>query len=299
MTLPMLHPDLVVPEWGRAPGAPDFGLISTVATDSRGIVFVLCRSPNAVMHRFTPSGQFLGSWDFPFVQPHGLWIGPDDRVFTTDCGDHTVRIFDTDGNLLQTIGTPGVVGSPGMPFNAPTRAVVGPSGDVYVSDGYGQNRVHRFDAAGQLIISWGSDGTEPGQFETPHSIWVDQREQVYVVDRGNGRVQVFDAEGTVLDIWTGYNWPHDIYFSANGTVFITNCCPRTNGDRPYHDILPPQPICTRSATGGARATLGKAGPGVGEFFDCPHAVWVDPVGDIYVSEVVSPNRLQKFRNPLA
>ncbi len=159
----------------------------------------------------TADGTWLGDWEFPVPAPHGLWISPDDRVFITDTDEHVVRIFDRDGNVLQTIGTPGQKGAPGEPFNLPTRAVEGPSGDIYVSDGYGQNWVHRFRADGELITSWGGDGTEPGRFQTPHGIWVDADERVYVVDRANARVQVFDNTGTVLAIWEGFCFPHDIY----------------------------------------------------------------------------------------
>jgi adenylate kinase family enzyme/sugar lactone lactonase YvrE len=292
---PLVSSERVIPDWGRGPGSPDLGLISTVATDSNGTVFVLCRTPRAVMHRFQPDGRFIGSWDYPFVQPHGLWIGPDDRVFTTDAGDHTVRIFTAAGQLLQTIGTPGIAGSAGAPFNAPTRAVAGPSGDIYVTDGYGQNRVHRFHADGRLVLSWGGDGTNPGEFETPHSLWVDSQERVYVVDRGNGRVQIFDNDGNVLDIWDGLVWPHDIFFTNEGIAVVTNCSPRSNDPRPYYELMPSQPICLFSLTDRAQSTIGTAGPSAGEFLDCPHSVWVDPNGDVYVSEVVTPNRLQKFR----
>ena len=134
-----------------------------------------------------------------------------------------MRIFDRDGILLQTIGNPGQKGEPGKPFNLPTRAVKGPSGDIYVSDGYGQNWVHRFAADGTCIVSWGGDGSEPGQFQTPHAIWVDADERVYVVDRANGRVQVFDDVGNVLAIWDGFCFPHDIYQTAGGTFIVTDC----------------------------------------------------------------------------
>jgi DNA-binding beta-propeller fold protein YncE len=174
-------------------------------------VYVLSRVPKGALHRFAADGTWLGDWDFPFPAPHGLWMSPDNRVFITDTDEHVVRIFDRDGNVLQTIGSPGHQGEPGKPFNLPTRAVEGPSGDIYVSDGYGQNWVHRFGSDGELITSWGGDGTDPGQFQTPRSIWVDADERVYVVDRANGRVQVFDNVGTVLAIWDGFCFPHDIY----------------------------------------------------------------------------------------
>lgn len=298
MNVPLIEPGSVVPGWGMNPGEPALGLISAVATSADGMVFVLCRAPRPVMRVFHADGSSAGTWAFPFVQPHGLWIGPDSRVFTTDLGDHTVRIFDISGNLLQTIGTPGTPGAAGMPFNAPTRAMPSPSGDIYVSDGYGQNRVHRFTAEGKIVHSWGSDGAGPGQFDTPHSLWVDAEERVYVVDRANSRVQVFDGEGNVLDVWSGFCWPHDIFMTAGGHLLITDCAPRDDTSRPYHEIMPSRPIHVFTTDGERLTQTGLAGTRPGEFLDCPHALWIDPAGDLYASEVVTPDRLQKFHGVL-
>jgi DNA-binding beta-propeller fold protein YncE len=290
----VVDPEAAVPGWGFETGIDDFGLISTVATDSDGGVYVLSRVPKGALHRFDADGNWLGDWEFPFPAPHGLWISPDDRVFVTDTSEHVVRIFDRDGNLLQTIGTPGQKGEPGKPFNLPTRAVQGPSGDIYVSDGYGQNWVHRFSADGNLILSWGGDGSEPGEFQTPHAIWVDADERVYVVDRANGRVQVFDNAGTVLAIWDGFCFPHDIYQTASGTFIVTDCATREDDSRPYHEQMPEHPLIELTADGQRVGATGASGLGPGEFPDCPHSVWISPAGDVYVTEVVSHNRLQKF-----
>lgn len=292
----VIEPENVVPGWGFGTGIDDFGLISTVATDSHGRVYVLSRIPNGLLHRFDPDGGWLGDWEHRFTAPHGLWIGPDDRVFITDTGEHVVHIFDCDGHLLQTVGTPGVAGAPGEPFNMPTRAVAGPSGAIYVSDGYGQNWVHVFAADGSHLRSWGGDGNGPGQFDTPHAIWVDANELVYVVDRANGRVQVFDSEGSVLNAWDGFSFPHDIYQLADGTFVVTDCATRDDDSRPYYDQMPPAPIILLDSEGHRIGATGASGESAGMFPDCPHSIWVDRFGDVYVSEVVSFNRLQKFRN---
>ncbi|MCC6675338.1 MAG: hypothetical protein IT339_09095 [Thermomicrobiales bacterium] len=289
-----IEPGDVVAGWGFGTGVDDFGLISTVATDSAGNVFVLSRTPNGVMHRFAPDGRWLGDWDVRFLAPHGLWVAPDDRVFVTDTEDHTVFIFDREGTLLQTIGTPGQRGGSGLPFDMPTRAVQGLSGDIYVSDGYGQNWVHRFAPDGTHITSWGGDGSEPGKFQTPHSLWVDDDERVYVVDRANGRVQVFDNVGTVLAVWEGFCFPHDIFQTAQGTFIVTDCATRDDDSRPYHEQMPRQPLIELTADGERIGASGLSGAGAGEFVDCPHSIWIGPGGEVYVSEVISHNRLQKF-----
>ncbi|TXG81535.1 MAG: hypothetical protein E6R14_07725 [Thermomicrobiales bacterium] len=285
----------VVPGWGFGTGVDDFGLISTVATDSEGGVYVLSRVPKGAMHRFDADGNWLGDWAFPFSAPHGLWIGQDDRVFITDTDEHVVRIFSRDGELRQTIGTPGKKGEPGKPFNMPTRAVQGRSGDIYVSDGYGQNWVHRFRADGELIVSWGGDGSAPGEFQTPHGLWVDADERVYVVDRANARVQVFDNAGMVLAIWDGFCFPHDIYQTPSGAFIVTDCATRDDDSRPYHEQMPAHPLIELTADGERLGATGTSGVGPGEFLDCPHSLWVSPSGEVYVSEVISNNRLQKFR----
>jgi len=291
----VVDPEAVVPGWGFGTGVDDFGLISAVATDSDGGVYILSRVPKGIMHRFDADGTWLGDWEFPFLAPHGLWIGPDDRVFVTDTGEHVVRIFDRHGILMQTIGSPGVIGAPGTPFNMPTRAVQGPSGDIYVSDGYGQNWVHRFSPDGKLRASWGGDGSEPGRFQTPHSIWVDADERVYVVDRANGRVQVFDDQGAVLAIWDGFSFPHDIFQTRSGTFIVTDCATRDDDSRPYHEQLPAHPLVELNAGGERIGITGASGIGPGEFPDCPHSLWISPLGAVYVTEVVSHNRLQTFR----
>jgi DNA-binding beta-propeller fold protein YncE len=295
--LPIVDPARVVSNWPDDASRFDFGLVSTLATDSQNRVFVLCRTPKPAMHVFTAAGAAIGPWTaHAFVQPHGLWIAPDDRVLVTDTGDHTVRIFDRDGVLLQTLGTPGVAGAPGEPFNAPTRAVLGPTGDLFVSDGYGQARVHRFAPDGRLIRSWGEPGSGPGQFDTPHSVWVDEEEGVFVVDRGNARVQVFDGEGQFRFEWGGFRFPHDIFITHQGLVVVTDCAPRVEGDAtPYHQTMWPTPIRLFAKSGELLGSTGRSGDGAGEFLDCPHAIWIDRAGDIYVSEVVTHNRLQKFR----
>jgi DNA-binding beta-propeller fold protein YncE len=292
-----IDPRRVVPGWGQDPAQPALGLVTAVATDSSGTAYVLCRSPHAVMRLFDPAGRLLRSWtEHAFVQPHGLWIGPDDRVCATDIGDHTVRVFTTAGELVQTLGMPGAVGAPGKPFNQPTRAVIGPSGDFYVADGYGQNRIHRIAPDGALVRSWGEAGTGPGQFDTPHSLWVDRRERVYVVDRGNGRVQVFEGDGTFVSAWGDLCFPHDVFVTADGIVLVTDCAPRRpDASEPYHQALPAHPIRIFADDGALIGETGEAGAAIGQFLDCPHSLWVDPWGDIYVSEVVTPDRLQKFR----
>lgn len=185
--------------WGSGPSGHDLGLVSDVATDSQDNVYIFNRVPETAVLVFDREGNFLHSWGQDiFTEPHSIWIDAADRVYLTDTGDHTVRCCTTAGEVVQTWGVAGQVGAPGMPFNRPSGAMSGPSGALYVSDGYGQSRVHKFAASGELLLSWGEPGTGPGQFSLPHSVWVDRDERVFIIDRENHRIQIFDTEGRYL-----------------------------------------------------------------------------------------------------
>ena len=190
----------VAENWGRSQEWPRFGVVSSAAVDSQDNVYVFQRTPEGLIIVFDRQGNFLRSWGAgTFVEAHGIWIGPDDTIYTADSLDHTVRRFTSDGELIWTLGTPGQTGNPGSPFNRPTWAVVAPSGDLYVSDGYGQNRWHRFDSDRRLLDSWGETGSGPGQFLLPHAVWVDRNNRVYVLDRANLRIQIFTSGRRVPD----------------------------------------------------------------------------------------------------
>ena len=181
-------------------GAPSPGFqhgdVVGVAVDSRDRVFVLTRR-DARCIIYEPDGTFVRSFgeDVFTERIHALTIDHHDFVYTVDDGDHTVRKFSPDGALLMTLGTPGVPSDTGYdgkvtssitrlgpPFNRPTKAAIGPNGDIFVSDGYGNARIHRFSSAGELIESWGELGSGPGQFSVPHGIWVAD-DRVFVADR--------------------------------------------------------------------------------------------------------------------
>ncbi|MBC8235565.1 hypothetical protein H8E77_38960 [bacterium] len=270
----------VVEGWAKLPEGRELGLVSSMACDSQNRVYVFNRSPQPAVLVFDHEGNFLKSWgEDIFTSPHGIWISPDDQIYCTDTEDHTVRILSLDGEILMTIGTEGQPGEPGAPFNQPTRALLGPSGDIYVSDGYGQSRVHRFSKDGKLLRSWGEDGEGPGQFNLPHNIWVDPRERALVVDRGNSRVQVFNSDGEYLTEWPELLSPNEIYIDENETVYIAE-----GGQR----------ISIMNLEGEVLVRWGEKGDAPGQFSDSPHGIWVDSHGDIYVSEVVAEKRFQKF-----
>lgn len=269
-----------VPGWGKGPQGRKLGVVSGQAADSQDRLYVVDREPDPAIVVFDREGHFLNSWgENIFTQPHDIWISPDDTVYVADCGDHTVRICTTEGEVLQTLGTPGTPGDPGMPFNRPTRAVGSPSGDIFVSDGYGQHRVHRFSSDGELIVSWGEPGPEPGKFGLVHSIFVDRHERVWIADREpNHCLQVFDVDGNLLERWKGRPAPCGLFIDDEDTVFVAegwNVIMFT----PTGEFLSRVPL---------KIDPEDAGHG-------SHSVWVDSHGDLYAGEVGAENLIHKFK----
>jgi hypothetical protein len=166
-----------------------------------------------------------------------------------------------------------------MPFNMPTKALLDSSGEMYVSDGYGQFRVHCFAVNGTLLRSWGEKGEGPGQFALPHSLAVHRQGRVLVADRENNRIQIFDTDGNFLTQWTGLLMPMDIFISKNDAIYVAEARQR---------------ISVFTLEGELLARWGEAGTAPGQFSDSPHWLWEDSHGDLYISEVTGVNRLQKF-----
>ncbi len=272
----------VEPGWGRGPGGvPAFGLVSMVACDARDRVYVFQREPDPRVLVFEPDGRLAGRWgEGAFRHPHGIWIAPDQTVYCTDRDTHTVTQWTAEGELLRTWGTPDRPGAPGAPFNEPARAIVAPGGELYVADGYGQHRVHRFAPDGTLARSWGEPGAGPGQFGWPvHSVCLDPRGRVLIVDRQNGRVQHFTPDGAYLGEWSGLDSPNDLYIDPQEHVFIAE-----GGGR----------VTIMTLDGAILARWGERGAVPGQFAASPHSCWVDSRGDLYVGEVVAHDRFQKF-----
>jgi streptogramin lyase len=185
------------------------------ATAANGDVYVLSRAAHPVMV-FDPEGRFVTSWGegqfSAFV--HGMTIDPDGRVWIADSGLHTVTQHEPDGTLLQTLGTQHAAAPTfyGKPFNMPTGTAFTTDGDIFVSDGYGNRRVHRFSSTGELKHSWGEPGAGPGQFALVHFISVDAQDRLHVCDRENHRIQIFTAAGDHVTDWTGFRMPSDLAF---------------------------------------------------------------------------------------
>ncbi len=318
----------VIQGWEQLPEGWSFVEVAGVAVDSRDRVYVFNRGDHPMIV-FDKEGKFLNAWgEGVFKSPHGIFIDKDDILYLSDDGDHTVRIFDTQGNMKSIIGEPGVAAETGYridtcpvlyggkPFNRVTNVAKGRNGDLYVADGYGNARVHRFSADGKLITSWGQPGNGPGEFNLPHAIAVDSGGRVYVADRENSRVQIFREDGTFIDAWNWLGRPADIFIDDQDFLHIAELgwskparthlhantmeCPPAG-----HDPVSRVTVC--DPDGKVAARFGGNDPILPGNFIAPHGLWCDSRGDLYVGEVIlrggaikylapmTPHAFQKFR----
>jgi DNA-binding beta-propeller fold protein YncE len=263
----------LIPDFLKLPNGEKFGLVSRVGTDSQDRVYVFQRKDPPVVV-FDRDGTYLGAWGTGEVSdPHGLKI-VNDVVYTTDRSDSVAKSFTLDGKVQLSLGQRGVhsdtgcTGAPWLaeraagPFNHPTEMIRHPNGDIYVTDGYRNARVHRFTADGKLVTSWGAPGHEQGQFHLPHSIAIDDDGKLYVADRANRRIQIFTPDGAFLGQWTGMGGPNDITRGPNGTFTIAE--QEADGNPAY--------VTVRDAKGAVLARMESRHV---------HGVGVDSRGDIY------------------
>jgi hypothetical protein len=173
-----------------------------VAVDADDNVWVFTRAKPPVQV-YSPEGKLLRSWGSDWVQTaHQIKFDQEGNVWLADAGLHVVCKCTPEGKVLLTIGTPGERGVDERHLNMPTDMVVSPqTGDVFIADGYGNSRVARFDREGKFIKAWGTMGTGRLQFSIPHAIEMDAKGRLYVADRNNIRIQVYDQEGALLDSW--------------------------------------------------------------------------------------------------
>ena len=207
----------VVPSWPNMPRYWTFPTVSKGAVNSKGEIFVFSRSNHAITVWDT-DGNFITSWgEGLFNFPHGIYILPNDNLWLVDAFDHVATQHTPDGTIVKSLGEKGVPTASflGKPFNMPTGLALAPNGEMFVSDGYGGHRVHRFSADGELLQSWGREGTGPGEFVNVHNVTVDADGRVYICDRENNRIQLFDADGNFLTEWTDLKRPNDIAIQNN------------------------------------------------------------------------------------
>lgn len=293
----------VVHGWPSLPDGRALGRASGVAVDSHNHVFVF----HSVTRDWTDpfpeepiegatvvvfdgqTGELIMEWgENRFIMPHGLTMDSDDNVWLTDVGLHQVFKFSHDGTLLLELGEAGVAGTDAGHFNLPTDVAILEDGGFFVSDGYGNSRVLKFAPGGEFEFQWGHKGSKPGEFDLPHGLAADDSGNVYVADRSNSRIQVFDREGTFVSDWTRatVGRPYGVTVDTAGSVFVVD-----GGDQP---AAPPDRSrgIKLSPDGSVETEFGRFGNYDGQF-QMGHDIAVGRDGAVYVVDITG-KRVQKF-----
>jgi DNA-binding beta-propeller fold protein YncE len=305
----------VVEGWEQLPAGYEHRDVAGVAVDAEDRVYLICRGDHPII-AYDRNGKFQGSWgegQFTY-RTHGITVGPDEMLYCTDDGNHTVRKFTPKGKLLMTLGTmdkPADTGydgkdyltitKPADGFNRPTNLAVGPKGDLYVSDGYGNCRVHQFGPNGELKRSWGVPGPGPGQFYLPHGIAASADGRIFVCDRENDRIQIFSPDGEYLSEWTDTQRPTHLVFDAQGRAYVSELWWHKGDSAPRQGRKITDPLYGRVSVfdrdGRLLTRWGTPEATAAGSFAAPHGIAVDSRGDIYVAEVTWTFAVSRGRVP--
>jgi DNA-binding beta-propeller fold protein YncE len=268
------------------PAGTTMGAAASVAFDSKGHIFVLNRGPKPLVE-FDADGRFVRIFGDAFTRAHGLRIDADGNIWATDVGAHVVVKLNREGNVLMTLGTKGQAGvwdeaAGSRLLNQPNDLAIGGNGDIFVVQGHtpgamGDPRVLKFDRNGKFIKSWGGKGTEPGKFQVAHGVAIDARGLVWVADRENQRIQVFDQDGTFVRQMKYAGLPCSLAIGKDAIFMVNGFAGQ---------------VLKLDLNGTVLAATGKPGTGVGEFGEA-HFVAVSPKGEVFVADSVN-GAVQKF-----
>ncbi len=223
--------------WGELPTGPYDERASFIGVEQGpdGNIYLLgrCRGnsctgrPEAPVMKLDPSGRLLKTWGTGmFDFPHGFAVDHEGNVWASDQRGHQVFKWDPEGELLMTIGRKGAEGNPPGLLSEPTDVAIAPNGDIFITEGHsfaqGANRVSKYASDGTFIMSWGRTGSGRGEFNVPHTIALDSQGRVFVGDRGNNRIQIFDQRGNFLEVWYQFGRPSGIAITANDMIYVAD-----------------------------------------------------------------------------
>ncbi|HYI97006.1 MAG TPA: peptidyl-alpha-hydroxyglycine alpha-amidating lyase family protein [Bryobacteraceae bacterium] len=272
-------PHKVVPDWAKLPDGWNFGETSGVAVDKDDNVWVYNRGAHPVM-QFDSNGRMLRSWpEVPVKSSHGIRVDEDGNIWTVDVKGHQILKWGPAGRLLMVLGRGVGQNDSKDAFNEPTGVAFAKNGDVYISDGYVNSRVVRYGKDGVYRSQWGRKGTADGEFDLVHDVAIDSGGRVYVADRTNQRIQIFDENGKFVTKWSDVGAPWGLsYVAKENAIYmcdgLNNRIVRLNLDGQITGVL---------------SSFGKI-PGK---LDFAHNIAVDSAGSIYVAEIKNW-RVQKF-----
>jgi sugar lactone lactonase YvrE len=300
------NPYRVVEGWAKLPEGRSWGSTAAVDVDANDHVWVAERcganscagSDLPPILEFDQTGKLLQSFGAGlFVFPHGIAVEKEGNIWVTDGQGkdgkgHQVFKFSRDGKILLTLGKAGVAGDGPDTFNQPSDVIVAANGDIFVADGHGGNsnaRIVKFTKDGNFIKAWGKKGIAPGEFDTPHGLAFDSKGRLFVADRNNNRIQIFDQEGNFIEQWTQFSRPSGIFIDAKDNIYVADS--ESNSVRPhpgwkrgirignisnsYVTAFIPDPVETTKGTSAAEG------------------VAADSQGNIYGAEV-GPKALKKY-----
>ena len=274
--------------------------VSDVAADSKDRIYVFNRDAHPVVVFEADSGDFVTSWgEYEFLEPHGIFIDPEDNVWTTDRQRHLVTKHTKYGEKLIQLGerdwSSSSVTPYGMhpdhaflanPFNMPAGVSVSSSGHIFVADGYGNRQVHKFNPNGEKVFSWGISGIKEGEFALVHQVDIDSQDRVYICDRSNRRVQIFDHDGNYINMWENLHSPGAAYCDRKNLVYIAE-----QGGRKDPGVS----IFTEDGELVSRISDSRFSTPAGG----PYGITLDSKGNIYTAELrkapgLSQQRVNKY-----
>lgn len=293
----------VDPGWPKKPSNFTWEAMSGVAVDQQDNIWVFTRSKPPVQV-YRPNGTLVRAWGEKTIgKAHHIKIDHDGNVWVADLGLHVVRKFSPEGEILMTLGTPGVPGESDTHLNKPTDMAISAGGDIFVSDGYGNNRVVHFDRNGKFVKEWGKIGVGPKDLSLPHAIAIDSKGKIYVADRNNIRIQIYNQQGELLDSWANIIVPWGFCMNANDELWVCGCSPMPWSDAPDRQSSPlscppKDQILIKFSTSGRVLQLwavpkgedGLEEPGEVNWL---HAIAEDSKGNLYLGDIVG-KRAQKF-----
>lgn len=300
-----LHQYHLVNDWPNLPENFMLGDVTGVDVDTSGNIFIFHRATRE-WHSIMPkdfiidktiieidknTGAIINSWgDSSFIMPHGLTVDYDNNIWVTDLGLQQVFKFSHDGKLLMKLGEARVSGDDSLHFDRPTSVAVEKDGSFYIADGYGNSRVMKFSAAGKFLFQWGKKGSANGEFQVPHDIALDNNENVYVADRENKRIQIFDSTGRFLKSLTdkAFGRMYSVAVDTiNNTILATDYT-STITETKGSDII------VFDSSGTLLNRFGKSGEYNGPVCRY-HNIALDKKGDIFVGDILE-NRVQEFKS---
>src|SRR5262249_34954751 len=287
------NPYRVEEGWAKLPEGRKWGSTASVEVDADGKsiwTFDRCAANDCIgsslapVQKFDSSGKLVTSFGANmFIRPHGLHIDRQGNIWTSDQNGqdgkgHAVYKFSPDGKVLMTLGKPGVAGDTPDTFREPTDIYVAPNGDIFVTNGHdekGPGRVVKFSKDGKFIKQWGKNGSGPGEFSVPHSLAMDSAGRLFVADRGNNRIQIFDQDGKFLSEMRQFGRPSGIYIDKNDILYVAD---HQSGDNGTTNVPFKKGIRIGSLKDGkVAAFIPELGPGSG----MPEGIVADDQGNVY------------------